>query len=97
VAGRPGRIERLDDGRGHALVEDAAQQFPGGREPGRPGQHLDIGAHRRQQGGVPRGSVPAGQHRDAQAATRDGRHHGHVGERHAARCGDAGEFPLGAG
>jgi hypothetical protein len=96
VACRPGRLERLDDGCGHALVEDAAQQLLGGREPGRPCEHLDTGSQRRQQGGVPRGAVPAGQHGDTQAPSRNGRHHRHVCERHAAGLGDAGEFLLGA-
>jgi hypothetical protein len=48
VARRPGGLQRLDDGRGHALVEHAAQQFLAGREPGRTGQHLDVRAERRQ-------------------------------------------------
>jgi hypothetical protein len=96
MARGPGRLERLDDGRGHALVEHAAQQFPGRREPGRPGQDLDVGAQRGQQDGVALGGVPAGQHGDPQAAPGDGGHHRDVGEGHAAGFGDAGELTLGA-
>jgi hypothetical protein len=91
---RAGGLQRLDDGRGHALVEHAAEQFLAGREPGRPGQHLDLGAERGQQRGEASGGVPAGQHRDVQAAPGDGRHHRDVGEGHASGLGDAGEFPL---
>jgi hypothetical protein len=59
-----GRLQRLDEGRGHALVEHAAQQFLAGRQAGRPGQYLDVGAQRDQQPGVAVGAVAAGQHRD---------------------------------
>jgi hypothetical protein len=91
---RPGGLQRLDDGRGHALVEHAAKQFLAGREPGRSGQHLDVGTERGQQRGEASGGVPAGQHGDAQAAPRNGRHHRDVGEGHASSLGDPGEFPL---
>jgi hypothetical protein len=96
LACRPGGLQRLDDGRGHALVEHAAQQFLAGREPGRPGQDLDVGAQRGQQAGVARGAFPAGQHGDAQAAPWDGGHHRDIRERHAARFGDARQFLLDA-
>jgi hypothetical protein len=91
---RPGGLQGLDDGRGHALVEHAAEQFLAGREPGRPGQHLDVSAERGQQRGEASGRVPAGQHGDAQSAPEDGRHHRDVGEGHASGLGDPGEFPL---
>ena len=94
VACRAGGLERLDDGRGHALVEHAAQQLPGGREPSGPGQHLDAGSQRGEQASIAFGAVPAGQHRDAQAAPGDGRHHGDVGEGHAAGFGDARKLPF---
>jgi len=94
IARGPGRLQRLDDGRGHALVEHAAQQFLAGREPGRPGQHLDVGTQRSQQAGVAFGAGPAGQHGDTQASPGDGRHHRDVGEGHAPGLGDAGQLPL---
>jgi hypothetical protein len=65
VADGLGGLQRLDDRRGHALIEDAAQQLLAGREPGRPGQHLDVRAERHQQAGVAGGAVAAGQHGDA--------------------------------
>jgi hypothetical protein len=43
IAGGPGRLQRLENGRGHAFVEHAAQQFLAGRKPGRTDQHLDVG------------------------------------------------------
>jgi hypothetical protein len=92
----PGRLQRLDDRRGHALIEHAAQQFLAGRQAGRPGQDLDVGAQRGQQAGVAVGAVPAGQHGNPQAAPGDGRHHRDVGEGHAAGFGDTGEFTLDA-
>jgi hypothetical protein len=94
VACGPGRLQGLDDGRGHAFVEHAAQQFLAGRDPGRPGQHLNVGTQRGEQAGEAPGAVPAGQHGDTQAAAGDGRHHRDVGEGHADRGGDAGELPL---
>jgi hypothetical protein len=96
LAGRPGGLQRLDDGRGHALVEHAAEQFLAGRQPGRASQHLDIGAHGTEQRGEPAGRLPAGQHRDPQATPGDGRHHGDVGEGHPPGLGQVGEFPLDA-
>ena len=96
IACRPGRVQRLDDGRGHALVEHAAQQFPAGREPGRPGQDLNASAQRGQQAGVALGAVPAGHHGDTQAAAGDGSHHRDVREGHAAGFGDARQLPLDA-
>jgi hypothetical protein len=96
MARGPGRLQRFDDGRGHALVEHAAQQFPAGRQAGRPGQDLDVGAQRGQQAGVAVRAVPAGQHGDPQAAPGDGRHHRDVGEGHTASFGDTGELTLDA-
>jgi hypothetical protein len=96
MACRPGGLQRLDDGCGHALVEHAAQQLLAGREPGRPGQDLDVGAQGGQQTGIASGAVPAGQHRNAQAAPGDGRHHRDIRERHAAGFGDARQFSLDA-
>jgi hypothetical protein len=65
LAGGAGGLKRLDDGRRHALVEHAAQQLLGRREPGGPGQHLDAGPQRGQHAGVGFGAVAAGQHGDA--------------------------------
>jgi len=96
MARSTGRLQRLDDGCGHALVEHAAQQFLAGRQAGRPGQDLDVGAQRGQQAGVAVGAVPAGQHRDPQAAPGDRRHHRDVGEGQAAGFGDTGELTLDA-
>jgi hypothetical protein len=94
MADGAGGLQRLDDGRGHALVEHAAQQLPGGRESGGPGQHFDAGAQRGEQASVAFGAVTAGQHGDAQAAPGDGRHHGDVGEGYAAGFRDARELPF---
>jgi hypothetical protein len=88
--GRAGGLKRLDDGRRHALVEDAAQELLAGGETGRTVENLDLGAQGPQRAGEPRGPVPARQHGDAQAAPRHGRHHCDVGERHAAGLGDLG-------
>jgi hypothetical protein len=96
LAGGAGGLERLDDGRRHALVEHAAQQLLGGREPGGPGQDLDTGPQGGQHAGVGFGAVAAGQHGDAQTAARDGGHHRDVGEGHAGGHGDTLELPLGA-
>jgi hypothetical protein len=65
MAGGAGGLKGLDDGRRHALVEHAAQQLLGGREPGGPGQHLDASPQRGQHAGVAFGAVAAGQHGDA--------------------------------
>ena len=94
--GRPGGLQRLDYGRRHALVEDAAQELLAGGEPGRTVEDLDLGAQGPQRAREPRGSVPARQHGDAQAAPGHGGHHRDVGERHAAGLGDLRQLAFGA-
>jgi len=96
VTGGPGGGQGLDDRGGHPLVEHAAQEFPGGGEPGRTVEHFDAGAERGEDGGVARGAGPAGQHRDAQAAPGHRGHDGDVRERDARFLREAGQLPLGA-
>jgi len=96
VARGPGSLQGLDDRGGHALVEHAAQEFPAGRKPGRPVQHLDIGAEGSQDGRVARGAGTAGQHRDTQAAAGHRGHHRNVGERDACFSGEFGQVPFDA-
>jgi hypothetical protein len=95
VPGGPGGGQGLDDRGRHALVEHAAQELPGGGEPGRAVEHLDVGAQRGEDGGVARGAGPAGQHRDPQAAPGHRGHYRDVRERDARFLGDAGQLPLG--
>jgi len=80
VIRRPGGLEGLDHGSGHALVEHAAQEFLAGRQPGRTLAHLDVGAQRGQHGGVTRRPRPAGEHGHAQAAPGYRGHHRDIGE-----------------
>ena len=92
----PGGVQGLDDRGCHPLVEHAAQQLPGGGEPGRPVENLDLGTERAEQGGIAGGACSAGQHRDAQAATGDGGHDRDVGEREAGSFRDVRQLPFGA-
>jgi hypothetical protein len=96
VARGPRGVQGLHHRGGHALVEHAAQEFPAGREPGRPVEHLDIGAEGPEDGRVARGAGSAGQHRDAQAATGHRSHHRDVGERDARFSGELGQLPFSA-
>jgi hypothetical protein len=95
VIRRPGGLEGLDHGSGHALIEHAAQEFLAGREPGRAVKHLDARAERAQQGGVARRRPAAGEHGHAQAAARHGGHHRDIGKRDAGRRGDIRELSFG--
>jgi hypothetical protein len=96
VARGPRGVQGLHHRGGHAFVEHAAQEFPAGREPGRPGEHLDIGAEGPEDGRVARGAGSAGQHRDAEAAAGHRGHHRDVGERDARFSGEFGQLPFGA-
>jgi hypothetical protein len=95
VSGGPGGGQGLDDRRRHALVEHAAQELPGGGQPGRAVEHLDAGTERGEGGGVARGADAAGQHRDAQSPPGHRGHHRDVRERDAGRRRDVGQLPLG--
>jgi hypothetical protein len=90
-----GRLEGLGHGRGHALVEHAAQEFLAGRQSGRTVVHLDVGAQRGQEGGVTRRPASAGEHGNAQAAPGYRGHHRDIGEGGTGRLGDVGELPFG--